>query len=90
MEELDGFAAVLLWKLYAPRRDLRALETLLAYNAQDALNLEGLMVHAYNASLERLTAAPFAKSYRLSAPTTQTNPFKPDPETVSCVLRRCW
>lgn len=82
MEQLDGFAAVLLWRRYARSGDRRALETLLAYNAQDALHLEALMVHAHNACLKRLTGAPFAGKYQLVAPATLANPFTPDPETV--------
>ena len=86
MEELDGSAAVLLWRDYQRRNDERALETLLAYNAQDAISLEPLMVYAHNAGLDRL-AAPFAAGYRLPAPELPALPFAPDPEAVARVLR---
>jgi uncharacterized protein YprB with RNaseH-like and TPR domain len=85
MEEIDGFVAVLLWHRHA-RGDERALQTLLAYNAQDTLNLETLMVYAYNAYLDRLSAAPFAAAYRLPPPAAPLNPFTPDAAAVEAVL----
>jgi uncharacterized protein len=87
MEDLDGFAAVLLWSEYRNRRDAAALETLLAYNVQDVLNLEVLMVEAHNRRLAELGAAPFAADYRLSPPHVAANPFRPNPETVARILR---
>ena len=48
LEDVDGYIAVLLWKEYQKHRNEKALETLLAYNIQDVLNLELLMVKAYN------------------------------------------
>ncbi len=87
MEEVDGYVAVLLWQRYEKRKDAKALETLLAYNVQDAVNLETLMVHAHNASLGRLTEAPFAAAYRLPPPALAPNPYTPDPDTVRRVLR---
>ena len=44
------------------------------------------MVHAYNASLERLGMEQFSEKYRLSAPAALANPFMPDAETVRGVL----
>jgi hypothetical protein len=87
MEDIDGYVAVLLWYRYQGRQDARALQTLLAYNVQDAVNLEALMVHAHNASLGRLGAVPFAAVHQLSAPPAPANPFTPDPGTVRQVLR---
>ena len=52
LEEIDGYLAVLLWRDYRRRHDPRTLETLLAYNAQDTLVLEALMVEAYNRKLD--------------------------------------
>lgn len=51
MENIDGYVAVLLWRQYERRHDIKALETLQAYNVQDAVNLEALMIHAHNAGL---------------------------------------
>ena len=48
LEEVDGYFAVLLWRHYVQHSDRRTLETLLAYNALDVINLEQLMVRAYN------------------------------------------
>jgi uncharacterized protein len=87
LEEIDGYVAVLLWHAYRRRQDQRSLETLLAYNVQDAVNLEALMVHAQNANLDRLAAAPFAAGYRLPPPAAPANPFTPDADTVRRVLR---
>lgn len=86
MEELDGYAAVLLWRRFARYGDERALQTLLAYNAQDTLNLERLVVHAHNRRLADLSA-PFAAGYVLPAPASLTNPFTPDPDSVRRVSR---
>jgi uncharacterized protein YprB with RNaseH-like and TPR domain len=88
MEDLDGFAAVLLWYDYRRRQDARALATLQAYNVQDVLNLELLMVEAHNRKLAALAAAPFAAGYRLPAPVLAANPFRPDPEVVCRVVRQ--
>ncbi len=88
MEDLDGFAAVLLWYEHRKREDSRALETLLAYNVQDVLNLEALMVEAYNRKLAGLRGAPFAAAYRLPPPAVPVNPFRPDPEAVARVVRQ--
>jgi uncharacterized protein YprB with RNaseH-like and TPR domain len=86
MEEIDGYVAVLLWRRYERHQDERALQTLLAYNVQDTINLEALMVHAHNRKLADLTAAPFAAGYQLPAPTLPANPFHVDPDTVRRVV----
>jgi hypothetical protein len=87
MDELDGYAAVLLWRRFARNRDERALQTLLAYNVQDVLNLERLVVHAHNRRLADLASAPFAVGYVLPAPASFANPFTPDPDSVRRVSR---
>lgn len=86
MEELDGYVAVLLWHDFTRRRNDRALETLLAYNVQDAVNLETLMVLAYNRKLAELAHVSFASGYRLALPALPANPFRVDPATVRRVL----
>ena len=87
MEGMDGLLAVLLWREFRRRRDRLALESLLAYNVQDAVNLEALMVHAHNRKLARLTAVPFAAGYQLPLPAPPANPFRVDAETVRRILR---
>jgi uncharacterized protein YprB with RNaseH-like and TPR domain len=86
MEEVDGFTAVLLWHDYLRREDERTLETLLAYNVQDTVNLEALMVLAHNAYLARV-AAPFAAGYKLSPPGERPNPFTAHANILARVLR---
>ena len=73
MEDIDGYFAVILWREYQRTRDPHALETLVAYNVQDVLNLEPLMVFAFNRKLE---ATPFADELRLPEPATAQNPFR--------------
>ena len=79
VEEIDGFFAVLLWFDYYRNANQRALETLLAYNAMDVVNLETLMVMAYN---QRIRDTPFAASHQLPAPEQPAIPFTPDSETI--------
>ncbi|UYP46893.1 hypothetical protein NEF87_003178 [Candidatus Lokiarchaeum ossiferum] len=45
---VDGYTAVILWRKYRKTQDLRYLETLLAYNNDDVINLEFLLYYAYN------------------------------------------
>jgi uncharacterized protein len=47
LSEIDGYFAVLLWFEYRRNKNQKALETLLAYNIQDVLNLENLTVGSY-------------------------------------------
>lgn len=88
VEELDGWAAVLLWHEYRRTGCRQALETLLAYNAQDVLNLERLMVEAHNHKVAR---TPFAPAYALPVPCTRPNPFPVDAGLVERVCAgRLW
>ena len=57
----------------------RALDTLLAYNIQDAVNLEALTVEAYNRKLER---TPFAATHRVEPLDIPESPYKPDVRTI--------
>ena len=77
LEDVNGFMAVLFWREYK-RGNRKALETLLAYNMADAVNLEILMVKAYN---ERLACTPFGEELRLTLPGPPEIPYKPEPET---------
>ena len=79
VEEIDGYFAVLLWFDYYRNGNQRALETLLAYNAMDVVNLELLMVMAYNLLIQE---TPFASSHTLQVPLQPESPFTPDPETM--------
>jgi uncharacterized protein YprB with RNaseH-like and TPR domain len=44
LSDVDGFFAVLLWNEYRKTGNQKALDTLLAYNVQDTVNLQNLMV----------------------------------------------
>ena len=76
---IDGFFAVLLWDEYQRTGDPKALDTLLAYNIQDTLNLENLMVTAYNM---RLKDTPFYKTHLIEESSPPVNPYRVDMETV--------
>ena len=73
--ELDGFFAVLLWGEYQRTGDQKALDTLLAYNIQDTVNLENLMVTAYNLKLKD---TPFYESHMIEESPPPLNPFRVD------------
>jgi uncharacterized protein YprB with RNaseH-like and TPR domain len=53
LTDIDGFDAVRLWHFYSRTRNEKYLETLLAYNCEDVINLEYLLYYAYN-ELSRL------------------------------------
>lgn len=85
LDGVDGFFAVLLWQDYRRSGNPRSLETLLAYNIQDVVNLETVLVMAYNL---KLAATPFAQSHRLAMPRPPKLPFVPDRETVQRLKRQ--
>lgn len=80
---IDGYFAVRLWHDYRQSGNQGALETLLAYNIQDVLTLEELLVIAYN---EKLAETPFAGTLTLSQPELPPNPFEADRATVDRLL----
>ena len=75
LEGVDGYFAVLLWNEYLHRGETAALETLLAYNSQDVVNLENLMVQAYNL---KLRGTPVAQSHQLPDPAPAKVRHRPD------------
>ncbi len=79
LDGVDGFFAVLLWRDYLRSGNGKALDTLLAYNIEDVVNLETLMVLAYNLKLQE---TPFSESHILPSPSVPIIPFKADPETI--------
>jgi uncharacterized protein YprB with RNaseH-like and TPR domain len=81
LEGVDGYFAVLLWREYMNGND-NALETLLAYNIEDTVNLEKLMYIAYNKKLANLH---LKKQYIASTLNRQKKvkiPFLPDKPTI--------
>lgn len=87
LAEVDGYFAVLLWWDYLNHGNDGALETLLAYNIEDVVNLERLMVLAYNL---KLRDTPFAETHTLPGPQPPENPFRADMETVERLRRNIW
>jgi len=85
LDGVDGYFAVLLWHEYQKNRNEKALETLLAYNIEDVVNLETLMVRAYNLKIED---TPFSKAARLPVPKAPEIPFRADPATIDGIKRR--
>jgi hypothetical protein len=72
---VDGYFAVLLWDEYQKTGQPGVLETLLAYNVEDTINLETLMATAYNLKLQE---TPFHRSHHIQAPSIPLNPFQAD------------
>jgi len=86
LDGVDGYTAVLLWREYERTGDRRALETLLAYNSADAVNLEHLMLAAYNM---KIAATPFAENLSLPYPaTTPKSPFVADTAMLQRIRSR--
>lgn len=78
LRDLDGYFAVLLWYDYLRHENEKALETLLAYNIQDVLSLEHLMVISHNLKIQN---TPFY-SNQLPEPVLPEIPFRVDLRTV--------
>lgn len=84
LDGVDGYFAVLLWRRYQKMKDPRALETLLAYNIEDTVNLERLAVEAYN---RNVLATPFADELLLPCPYPPPNPYVADYDCVERIRR---
>jgi uncharacterized protein YprB with RNaseH-like and TPR domain len=59
---LTGFDAIKLWNRYLRNRDDSALETLIAYNREDVVNLEFLAELAYKGLKEQVYDAAIARN----------------------------
>ena len=79
LRDVDGFFAVLLWDEYLKTGDQNALDTLLAYNVQDTITLENLLVTAYNMKLKQ---TPFYDNLLIKESTPPVNPFRADLATI--------
>ncbi|MGB3209212.1 MAG: ribonuclease H-like domain-containing protein [Desulforhopalus sp.] len=84
LDGVDGYFAVLLWHDYTQHNDSRALETLLAYNIEDTVNLERLAVEAYN---RNVAMTPFAEELFLPCPASPPNPFIADYDCIARIKR---
>jgi hypothetical protein len=85
LDGVDGYFAVLLWHEYRKRGNKKALETLLAYNMADTVNLENLMVQAFNM---KVGETPFHE-LRIPLPCPPPVPFEPDAALIG-ELRERW
>jgi len=81
--DLDGRDAITLWRNYRRSKNPKALETLLAYNMEDVLNLERLMIFAWNQKQEML---PSHLQKNLPPPKTYRNPYQPDHQLIEQIL----
>ncbi len=79
LDGVDGFFAVLLWQEYELLGNEHALETLLAYNIEDTVNLERLLVEAYN---RNIAGTPFYPELAIPHPEPAAIPYQPDLECV--------
>lgn len=85
--EVDGSLAVTLWQEFQKTGNRRALNSLLAYNIADVVNLEYLMFFAHNRLIE---ATPFAEKYKLSIPPPAQIPYKADRALIEAILEERW
>ena len=85
LDGVDGMFAVHLWHEYIINDNKKALESLLAYNIMDAINLEKLMVLAFNLKLQQ---TPFYEDYRISIPSMPILPVSPDVKTIEMIRQR--
>ena len=87
LKDIDGYFAVLLWDDFQRNKNQKALETLLAYNIEDTVNLETLMVIAYNM---KLRGTMFLETHQLPEPTQPAIPFEADRRIIDRIKRQIW
>jgi len=87
LEGIDGAFAPELWKYYKKNKEknIKALDTLLAYNIMDAINLEKLMIEGYNRKIEN---TPFKTNKLIPSATQPDIPFKVDVGTIQKVQNK--
>ncbi len=85
LDGLNGYSAVLLWNEYQKNKNKKALETLLAYNVEDVVNLEYLMTLAYNLKLKD---TPFSTTLQLPFSPVPQISFESDMEVIE-KIRSC-
>ena len=79
LDGVDGYFAIHLWNDYYYNGNRLALETLLAYNIEDTVNLEKLMEISFNKKIERIGIKNFDTVNNNQSP---KNPFQPHLQTV--------
>ena len=70
-------------KISKLKRMEKALETLLAYNVTDTVNLETLMFTSYNIKLKETS---FLRTHQLTVPELPQNPFMAGMKTVRRIM----
>ena len=85
LEDLDGYSAVLLWNKFKKTKKKKYLETLLAYNNEDVINLEFLLYQAYNLLIKK--ELPFTSPLELLKKKIK-NPFQVNERVVDKILGR--
>jgi len=85
LDGIDGYFAVLLWQEYKRSGNKKALETLLAYNIEDVVNLESLMFQAYNLNIKK---TPFYDDLQLSLPERPQIAFSADHALIEQIRGR--
>ena len=83
LRSVDGFFAVTLWHEYKRRSNEKALETLLAYNCADVVNLEFLLLYVFNKNIE---STPFNLQKLLHDPMGFKIPFQADRKLIDSLL----
>ena len=68
LADVDGYFAVILWNEYNNNNNENALETLLAYNIEDTINLEVLSEIAYNKNIHNLKLPNLPKAITHNRP----------------------
>jgi len=84
LDGVDGYFAILLWLDFQQNQNKKALETLLAYNIEDVVNLETLIVKSYNMKIKD---TPFSQTHLLPIPKAPKISLTPDPETIDRIKR---
>ncbi len=84
LDGVDGYFAVLLWREYMQNKNPKALETLLAYNIEDVINLETLMIKTYNLSIKKTV---FSQSHTIEESMKPANLFQADLQTIEKLER---
>ena len=79
LDGVDGYFAIHLWNDYYYNANQKALETLLAYNIEDCINLEKLMQISYNRKIDSLGFENFEKIPYTPIP---DNIFQPHLRTI--------
>lgn len=85
LDGVNGYFAVLLWKEFKQTRDEKILETLLAYNVEDVVNLEMLMVKVYNMKTKD---TPFHGTLNLPDPVPPHLSYTPDDAVLNQIRQK--